>query len=166
MSSSVPAPTSLAARRALASNPTPKISHHLSCHPHELASRAHDNPILSSSKSRISDMAESSFPRAGTIAIISVSTIAAAALGYAAYFDHRRRNDPEFRRQLKRDSKRSARMAKEAEAASEKQQKQEILAALESAKNEVPTDPEEMEGFFMSKVAQGEQMISSGETQT
>ena len=39
-------------------------------------------------------------------------TLGLAALGYAVYFDYRRRNDPSFRKLLKKQSKRSVKVAK------------------------------------------------------
>jgi mitochondrial import receptor subunit TOM20 len=35
-----------------------------------------------------------------TVAIATLGTVAALALGYVIYFDQKRRNDPEFRRKL------------------------------------------------------------------
>jgi import receptor subunit TOM20 len=35
-----------------------------------------------------------------TVAIATLGTVAAIALGYAFYFDQKRRNDPEFRKKL------------------------------------------------------------------
>ncbi|KAF1955723.1 protein import receptor MAS20 [Byssothecium circinans] len=105
----------------------------------------------------------SSSLRPTTIAAISVGTIAASFVAYAIYFDHRRRNDPEFRKQLKRDSKKQARAAKEAAEAQGKEQKKSIKEAVERANEEgYPKDPEEIEAYFMQEVAQGEGMCQAG----
>lgn len=77
--------------------------------------------------------------------------------GYAVYFDHKRRSDPEFRKALKRESRREARVAKEQQEAEGAQQKEAIKAAVDEAKEEgFPTDVEDKEAFFMNEVGQGE----------
>ncbi|RQM08761.1 hypothetical protein DH86_00002476, partial [Scytalidium sp. 3C] len=71
---------------------------------------------------------------------------------YAVYFDHRRRSDPSFRKQLKKESKRQARAAKEEAEANSSKQRQAIRAAVEEAKEEgFPVDVEEKEAFFMQE---------------
>lgn len=50
--------------------------------------------------------------RTSTVVTITVGTLVTGALGYAAYFDYRRRNDPQFRNKLRKDAKRSERAAK------------------------------------------------------
>jgi hypothetical protein len=84
-------------------------------------------------------------------------------IAYAVYFDYRRRNDPEFRKALKRESKRQARLAKEVAEEHGKQQKEEIRAAVREAIEEgFPTDLEEREAYFMQQIAQGEQLAGEG----
>ena len=105
----------------------------------------------------------SSSLRPSTIAAISVGTIVTGALAYAVYFDHRRRTDPDFRKALKRDSKKQARAAKEEAEAHGKEQKKAIQDAVARANEEgFPKDPEEVEAYFMQEVAQGEGMCQSG----
>ncbi|KAH7116075.1 mitochondrial outer membrane translocase complex, subunit Tom20 domain-containing protein [Dendryphion nanum] len=105
----------------------------------------------------------SSSLKPSTIAVISVGTIVTGLLGYAVYFDHRRRTDPEFRKQLKRESKRTARVAKEEAESAGKEQKKAIREAVERANEEgYPKDSEEVEAYFMQEVAQGEGMCQSG----
>ncbi|ETN41622.1 uncharacterized protein HMPREF1541_03558 [Cyphellophora europaea CBS 101466] len=99
--------------------------------------------------------------KTSTIVSISVGTAVAGLAAYAVYFDYRRRNDPEFRRALKKESRRQARMQKEAAEVQGKQQKEEIKAAVREAIEEgFPTDLEEREAFFMQQIAQGEQLAS------
>jgi import receptor subunit TOM20 len=82
---------------------------------------------------------------------------------YAVYFDYQRRNNPDFRKALKRDAKRQARKAKEEDEALGKQQKAEIKAAIEEALEEgFPTDIEEKEAFFLQQISQGEAMANDG----
>lgn len=83
---------------------------------------------------------------------------------YAVYFDYKRRNDPDFRRTLKKESRRQARIQKEEAEVQGKKQKEEIKAAVREAIEEgFPTDLEEREAFFMQQIAQGEQLAAEGE---
>lgn len=98
-----------------------------------------------------------------TIAAISAGTIITGLLAYAAYFDYKRRNDPNFRKQLKKESKRTERQAKEEAEAQGAEQKKAIREAVERANDEgFPKDPEEVEAYFMQEVAQGEGMVQKG----
>ena len=82
---------------------------------------------------------------------------------YAVYFDHKRRTDPEFRKQLKRESKRLARAAKEeAEAHKDRQRDALKAAVMEAQEDGFPVDVEEKEAYFMSEVARGEQLAQEG----
>ena len=82
---------------------------------------------------------------------------------YAIYFDHKRRNDPEFRKALKRESRKEARAAKEEAEAQGAQHKRAINAAVEEARDEgFPTNVEEKEAYFMSEVGRGETLCQSG----
>jgi import receptor subunit TOM20 len=105
----------------------------------------------------------SSSLKPSTVAAISVGTIVTGFIAYAVYFDHKRRNDPDFRKQLKRESKRTQRAAKEQEEAQGEEQKKAIREAVERANEEgFPKDPEEVEAYFMQEVAQGEGMVQKG----
>jgi mitochondrial import receptor subunit TOM20 len=84
-------------------------------------------------------------------------------LAYAIYFDHRRRTDPNFRKQLKRESRRQARAAKEEAEAHTIRQREAIKTAVAEAKEEgFPSDVEEKEAYFMNEVARGEQLSQDG----
>lgn len=79
------------------------------------------------------------------------------------YFDYQRRNNPDFRKALKRDARRQARLAKEANEAEGKRQKAEIKAAVEEALEEgFPSDIEEKEAYFLQQISQGEAMANDG----
>jgi import receptor subunit TOM20 len=105
----------------------------------------------------------SSSLKPSTIVAISVGTVVTGLLAYAVYFDNRRRNDPEFRKQLKREVKRTQRAAKEEAEAHGAEQKQAIREAVALANEEgFPKDPEEVEAYFMQEVAQGEGMVQKG----
>ncbi|KAG0652761.1 Translocase of outer membrane 20 kDa subunit [Hyphodiscus hymeniophilus] len=98
-----------------------------------------------------------------TIVAATVGTIATGFVAYAVYFDHKRRTDPTFRKQLKKESKRQARAAKEEAEAHTIRQRQAISAAVEEAKEEgFPTDVEEKEAYFMQEVARGESLSGEG----
>ncbi|KAF2396549.1 protein import receptor MAS20 [Trichodelitschia bisporula] len=100
--------------------------------------------------------------KTSTIIAASVGTVAVGIVAYALYFDHRRRNDPEFRKALKRETRKQAKAAKaEAEAASAEQRKA-IREAVEKVNAEgFPTDSEDVERFFMEEVAKGEALCLS-----
>lgn len=92
-----------------------------------------------------------------TIALTTAGVLATGALAYAFYFDYRRRNDSEFRRNLKRQHKKVAKSNEAAAKASERSQKERVRRAVEQANEEgFPRDPEETEGYFMQEVARGE----------
>ncbi|GAB7361754.1 hypothetical protein MBLNU230_g1800t1 [Neophaeotheca triangularis] len=98
-----------------------------------------------------------------TIVLAAGGTIAAGFLGYAVYFDYRRRSDPEFRKGLKKQHKKVSK-AQESEAkAAERGQKEKIRRVVDEANDEgFPKDPEETEGYFMQEVAKGEGMCQDG----
>lgn len=105
----------------------------------------------------------SSSLKSSTVAAITAGTVVTGLLAYAIYFDHRRRTDPEFRRALKRESKKQARAAKEEAEAQGAQQKRQIKDAVEKANEDgFPKDPEEVEAYFMQEVARGEGMTQEG----
>ncbi|KAF7504506.1 hypothetical protein GJ744_002126 [Endocarpon pusillum] len=101
--------------------------------------------------------------KTSTAIALTVGTVVTGILAYAVYFDHKRRTDPEFRKALKRDARRQARMAKEAKEVEGKQQKEAIKRAVEEAQEEgFPSDIEEREAFFMKEVAEGEARNGEG----
>jgi len=108
--------------------------------------------------------APSSGPSATTITISLLSITTVLGLGYALYFDSRRRRDPEFRKYLKKQHKRVAKLDTEASIAAERSQKERISSVVAEANEEgFPRDPEDTEAYFMEQVAKGEGMCASGE---
>jgi len=108
-------------------------------------------------------MSQQSSLKPSTIAAIAGGTIVTGVLAYAVYFDHKRRNDPEFRKQLKRESKRTQRAAKDEAEHQSAEQKKAIREAVERANEEgFPKDADEVEAYFMQEVAQGESMVQKG----
>ncbi|KAL1651969.1 mitochondrial import receptor subunit tom20 [Diplodia intermedia] len=101
--------------------------------------------------------------KTSTVVIASVGAVVTGFVAYAFYFDYKRRNDAEFRKALKRESKKQARAAKEEAEAGAAQQRILIREAVDRANEEgFPRDPEEVEGYFMQEVAHGEQMTQDG----
>ena len=120
--------------------------------------------------------------KTSTIVSISVGTVVTGLVGmstlvqarmsrlmksaYAVYFDYRRRNDPEFRKALKRESRRQARIAKEEAEVQGKQKREEIKAAVQEAIEEgFPTDIEEKEAL-MSPVVRHRLPVPAPQVQT
>lgn len=98
-----------------------------------------------------------------TSLLLSLYSELMSIIAYAIYFDHKRRNDPEFRKALKRESRKQARAAKEEAEAQGAQQKRAIRSAVEEAREEgFPTDVEEKEAYFMNEVGRGETLCAEG----
>ncbi|KAG0057233.1 hypothetical protein BGZ83_000646 [Gryganskiella cystojenkinii] len=101
--------------------------------------------------------------KTSTIVAATVGTVAIAAVGYAIYFDSKRRNDPEFRRKLKKDKKRAQKQAKEEEKKKTTQTAQTVEEALAGIKEEdFPTSMEEREKFCMEQLSTGEALFTRG----
>ncbi|KAG6850625.1 hypothetical protein H0H93_010817 [Arthromyces matolae] len=106
--------------------------------------------------------------RAGSLLAITGITLLSGAVAYALYFDHKRRNDAEFRKMLRKDKKRADKSIAESKEA----QQQEALASaaasgqpvnieevLEKIRTEEPPPtPELKEKYFMDCIARGEQL--------
>lgn len=76
---------------------------------------------------------------------------------YAAYFDYRRRNSAEFRRQLRRNQRQQQRAEKSQAEAGAAAQRQSIKDAVDEAKEEgFPASAEEKEAYFLEQVQAGE----------
>ncbi|KAF4587433.1 putative mitochondrial import receptor subunit TOM20 [Ophiocordyceps camponoti-floridani] len=92
-----------------------------------------------------------------TIVKASAFSFVAAAVAYAIYFDHRRRTDPEFRRELRRNARRRVRLEREEAEASTRRRREAIKRKVDAAKQEgFPTTVEERETFFNESVNAGE----------
>ncbi|KAJ3515014.1 hypothetical protein NM208_g15013 [Fusarium decemcellulare] len=88
------------------------------------------------------------------------------SLGYAVYFDHQRRHQAEFRRNLRRNERKQARAEKEEAEASTQQQRKTIRSFVEAAQEEgFPSGVEEREAFFNEQVMAGE-MLSQDPSKT
>ena len=102
-------------------------------------------------------------PSITTIALATTSVLLGAGLAYAVYFDHRRRSDPEFRRNLKKQQKKISKLSEADAVAAERGQKERVKRLVDEANEEgFPRDSEETEQYFMTEVARGEQMCGDG----
>lgn len=101
--------------------------------------------------------------RASTVVAATAGALATGFLAYAVYFDHRRRTDPEYRKALKRENKRLAKAAKEEENAKKTEDIKRVKELLAEANAEgYPTNPEEIELYFMQQVGEGEKKCQNG----
>ncbi|KAI0082448.1 MAS20-domain-containing protein, partial [Panus rudis PR-1116 ss-1] len=100
--------------------------------------------------------------RATTIWTITGVTVLGGIIAYAIYFDHKRRNDVEFRKKLKKEKKKANKSAaKQTEANTISTD--ELRAALSKIQQEdLPAGPEEREQYFMTQVGMGEQLAAQG----
>ncbi|KAK8161186.1 mitochondrial outer membrane translocase complex, subunit Tom20 domain-containing protein [Phyllosticta citrichinensis] len=105
-------------------------------------------------------MSSSSAINPRTLTIAGVGAVVTGVVAYAFYFDYKRRNDAEFRKALKRESKKLARAAKEEAEAGAVEQRKSIHEAVDRVNDDgfPKEDPEEVEGYFMQEVARGEQL--------
>ncbi|EDO17103.1 hypothetical protein Kpol_1025p23 [Vanderwaltozyma polyspora DSM 70294] len=80
--------------------------------------------------------------------------------GYAIYFDYQRRNNPEFRKGLKRELKKQAKALKLEEEEAKQRKLQEVGEALtkDLATDPLPTDPAQREASFATNVELGERL--------
>ncbi|KAI1377656.1 mitochondrial import receptor subunit tom-20 [Hypoxylon crocopeplum] len=101
-----------------------------------------------------------------TIVSISAATAATGLLAYAIYFDYHRRADPSFRRNLRREERRQARVEKEEAVAQTKQKRKDVQQVVTQATEDgYPTGVNEKEQFFMDHVQQGE-ILAADPTRT
>ncbi|KOS18386.1 Mitochondrial import receptor subunit tom20 [Escovopsis weberi] len=96
---------------------------------------------------------------ARTVVTASVATVATGVLAYAFYFDWKRRQDSQFRRNLRRNERRQVRAEKEEAEASSQMQRKLIKIKVDEAKEEgFPAGVEEREAFFNEQVMTGEML--------
>lgn len=95
------------------------------------------------------------------IVTASVAAVATGLVAYAFYFDHQRRKNPEFRRNLRRNERRQIRSEKEEAQYQSIKQRQAIHTAIDDAKEEgFPTNVEEKEAYFLEQVSTGETLAT------
>ncbi|KAI8333401.1 protein import receptor MAS20 [Chlamydoabsidia padenii] len=98
------------------------------------------------------------------IALYAAGAAAVFGVGYLIYFDYKRQNDPEFKKQLKRERKKAAKIAKASEEEDKNAKIKLIETVITAAAHETyPKTPEDMEKYFMAQVAEGEALCAKGE---
>ncbi|ORX41808.1 MAS20-domain-containing protein [Piromyces finnis] len=108
-------------------------------------------------------------PTKKQIIVGTVSALAVGSIAYAVYFDYKRRNDPEFRKQLKKQRKKAKKIrsvkteTKPKDEASLKIENQ--IEAIKKVINDepIPTEMEAKETFFMQQLQKGEMLSYQGE---
>ncbi|KAI9592249.1 MAS20 protein import receptor-domain-containing protein [Syncephalis fuscata] len=101
--------------------------------------------------------------KTGEKAAVALGVLALLGVGYAVYFDHKRRNDPKFRRKLKRQRKRAEKDRKIKSDVGETATANIIASALARCDDEMaPTSVEGKEKYFMDQVALGESLLPKG----
>lgn len=102
--------------------------------------------------------------KTSTVVLACVGTTLTGLAAYAVYFDYKRRNDLEFRRALKRESKREAKAAKEEAEGAKMQERRAIRSMVDDAVEEGwPSNADEKEQFFMMEVKDGETLCQQRE---
>ncbi|RUP43210.1 hypothetical protein BC936DRAFT_137470 [Jimgerdemannia flammicorona] len=102
--------------------------------------------------------------KTSTVALIAVGAVVTVGIGYAIYFDQKRRNDPEFRKRLKRERKRLLKVKKSEEEAFKNKAAESISQALDEIANETfPVTNQDKEKLFVEEVAKGEELAARGE---
>ena len=95
--------------------------------------------------------------RPSTLVYASIGTAVTGLLAYAIYFDHKRRSDPDFRKALKRESRKQAKAAREEEEEEGKRRRAEIRELVDEANEEgYPKDAQDKEAQFMQILGEGE----------
>jgi len=108
-------------------------------------------------------------PTTKQVVVGTVSALAVGGICYALYFDYKRRNDPEFRKQLKKQRKKAKKLRnaklenKPKDEASLKIENQ--IEAIKKVINDepIPTEMEAKETFFMQQLQKGEMLSYQGE---
>lgn len=91
------------------------------------------------------------------------TTAAVGLVGYAAWFDYERRNNPEFRRKLLKEQRKEAKASINAAKQAQAGQSDALRSAVRQMKNErPPASVEEREAYFLEQVAIGEALAAKG----
>lgn len=94
------------------------------------------------------------------------TTAAVGLVGYAAWFDYERRNNPEFRRKLLREQRKELKANQTAAKQAQAGQSDALRSAVRQMKNErPPASVEEREAYFLEQVAIGEALAAKGQSQ-
>ncbi|KAG0346913.1 hypothetical protein BG004_000554 [Podila humilis] len=95
------------------------------------------------------------------IVAATVGTVAIAAVGYALYFDSRRRNDPNFRQKERKRAQKHAQDDEDKKSITRSAQSiEEALASIDES--EFPNSMEDREKYCMEQLATGEALFTQG----
>ncbi|KAI8643697.1 hypothetical protein BD408DRAFT_341800 [Parasitella parasitica] len=101
--------------------------------------------------------------KTSTIALISTAVIASFGIGFVVYYDCKRRSDPQFKKQQKRERKKAAKQEKLKKGQELSSVEALIASVLKSvAEEDFPESSQEKEAYFMEKVALGESLCKEG----
>ncbi|KAI0824727.1 MAS20-domain-containing protein [Trametes gibbosa] len=104
--------------------------------------------------------------RTSTVFTVAAVTVLGGLVAYAVYFDHKRRNDVDFRKKLRKEKKKVTKQTQQQQAQAEVASEidaAEIKAALLKIREEgVPPSPDEKEAYFVMQVQVGEQLAQKG----
>ncbi|UZJ56200.1 hypothetical protein CBS101457_005520 [Exobasidium rhododendri] len=102
--------------------------------------------------------------RTSSVLSLTGATLLGGFVGYAAYFDYKRRNDPEFRRKLRKDAKKTSRELKKRNEDKQKQANDIIQRTVDELNKPgvLPTGAVEKEEVFMQSVQEGEMLLTQG----
>lgn len=93
----------------------------------------------------------------------TITAVAATAVvGYAVYFDYKRRSSSDFRKSLKKKAVKQQKLQEKISKETMKSKLETVKTALEVdlKTNPIPTELSEKETFFMQQVALGEQLAT------
>ncbi|ORX64879.1 MAS20-domain-containing protein [Anaeromyces robustus] len=109
-------------------------------------------------------------PTTKQVVVGTLSALAVGSICYAVYFDYKRRNDPQFRKKLKKQRKmaKKIRNAKNDNKKSVDDASLKIESQIEAIKKvindePIPTEMEAKETFFMQQLQKGEMLSYQGE---
>jgi import receptor subunit TOM20 len=108
-------------------------------------------------------------PTKKQVVVGTVSALAVGTLCYAIYFDHKRRNDPQFRKKLKKQRKLAKKIKKTRDENKPKDEAslriENQIEAIKKVINDepIPTEMEAKETFFMQQLQKGEMLSYQGE---
>ncbi|KAF8314782.1 MAS20-domain-containing protein [Clavulina sp. PMI_390] len=104
--------------------------------------------------------------KTSTVLTVAGVTTAVAAVGYAVWFDQKRRSDADFRKKLRKEKKKiskTEKLAASATSTAAPAREYDFAGALEQLRKEaMPVTAQESEALFLESVAEGDQLAAQG----
>lgn len=101
--------------------------------------------------------------RTQSTALAALAAGLVGLVGYAIFFDYKRRHDPQFRKTLRRNLKKQRQVQKAEEESGAVARAELLQKAYQESKNmPLPTSVEEKEALFMQEIAKGELLFQQG----